>query len=628
MSSYNNYEGIEAAYTPGHVNDIRGRLFFKMAFDGTNPVLRASPDKLATAGFFNNNDPRWEDAATSAQELTEFKQDSAYALGVGFAPVMGPMIPGAPALPAPVQHIANSIQKVKRNSNAVLRRKMLSLFDLVYTFTIGGRPVQAEQVTTAAGLNVVVINAAANLAAVAGVAPGGPRHGANIFNFHPAKLTYRMLHGSTGSSNNEDLVAQIVGTVAGVGDKSVKLKDDGEWKIKNDAGDWEDLRTYMNRQPVCKVVGQQVPGRTADQCNDFTSCVGQENHKNILGANGGTLNVVCFDTVLDNANWKFVGAGADEDALKKIDPAVAFWILKGLCFKGVQDDEGVVTVESTAEWFRKLNANEIVDDNGNRVDVDVLINGLALGVGVRAPATIKARILAVRAEFTKFCELLVAYVNTNDDILNGTKRNNVHGLADSYGLRAAVGVKMDPACKLNGFKSTLNGSLNLMNFRVGSLVRGLNLLPLSMIGGHGSPSLTQHVIRSGDKLPVMERFSGKLRSIYTSLLQRLNNMGKDLNQTTRDSIDKVFKSVQNSENEILKVLQYLNRFAEVAKHDKNLLKKKGDVSFAELEKAYKTYNTRMGKLRDRGVKLVDILRTLLNGTNEIEDNNVNLHMSA
>jgi hypothetical protein len=628
MSSYNNYEGIEAAYTPGHVNDIRGRLFFKMAFDGTNPVLRASPDHATNSGFFNNNDPRWETAGNN--EVAVFKNDSAYDMNN--------------VTEATTQHIVRSIQKVKRNSNAVLRRKMLDLFDQVYTFTsaVAGarRPITAEAVTTAADLTVAAkprgdpgalgaLGRAANLAAVAPALERNARRGGNIFNFHPAKLTYRMLHGSTGSTNNEDLVAEIVGTVAGVGDKSVKLKDDGEWEIKNDAGNWEDLKAYMSRQQpasACKVVGMDSTAANVNSttCNNFSQCVGQDNHKNILGANGGTLNPECFNTVLNHNNWKFVGGG-DPDALKKIDPAVAFWILKGLCFKGVQDDEGVVTVETVPEWFRKLNANELVDDNGNKVDVELPIAGLAERGGA---ATIKARVLGNRAEFTKFCELLVAYVNTNDDILNGTKRSNVHGLADSYGLRAAVGVKMDPACKLNGFKSTLNGSLNLMNFRVGSLVRGLNLLPLSMIGGHGSPNLTQHVIRSGDKLPVMERFSGKLRSIYTSLLQRLNNMGKDLNQTTRDSIDKVFKSVQNSENQILKVLQYLNRFAEVAKHDKDLLKRKGDVSFAELETAYKTYNTRMGKLRDRGVKLVDILRTLLNGTNEIEDNNVNLHMSA
>ena len=616
MSSYNNYEGIEAAYTPNRADDIRGRLFFKMAFDKNDPILRESPDYRNSQGFFDGNDQRWQNRPSD--EVGVFGDDVDAELG-GAIPALA------------VQNIVNGLNKVRQNANAALKAKMLALFDQVYTFTYNaGTPqqrVNAEAANTAANLTVAVqgngrANKANGKARGAGVQPN--RGLRTIFNFHPAKLTYRLLHGSTGSTNNENLVTSIIGTTPGVGDKVVRLKDNGDWEIKNDAGNWEDLRTYMNAQPACKVVGMDGNARTAAQCNNFSNCVGQENHKNILGANGGNLNATCLQTILDGNNWKFVG-GNDEDALKKIDPAVAFWILKGLCFKGVQDDDGVVTVEPVVEWLRKVNGNELVDDNGNKVDTDAQRGNIR--VNGANHTTFKTAIAAAGAPFTKFCELLVNYVNSNDDILNGTKRSNVHNLADSYGLKSAVGVKMDPACKLNGFKNTLNGSLNVLNFRVGSLVRGLNLLPLSMIGGHGSPNLTQHIIRTGDKLPVMERFSGKLRNIYNSLLQRLNNMGKDLNQTTRDAIERVFKSVTNSEDQILKVLQYLNRFAEVAKHDKELLKRKGDVSYAELEKAYKTYGTRMGKLRDRGVKLVDILRTLLNGTDEIE-NNVNLHMNA
>ena len=185
MSSYNNYEGIEAAYTPGHPSDIRGRLFFKMAFDKNNNVLRESPDHRSGQGFFNPNDPRWQDALAAQQELDHFSEDSTFDLRgpAALAPAAGPMLPGAVRV-TPIQHIVNSIQKVKRNSSATLKRKMLDLFNLVYRFTVGGANVTAEQVTTAAGLGVVVRNAPANLAASAGAVPAARNNNSNIFNFH------------------------------------------------------------------------------------------------------------------------------------------------------------------------------------------------------------------------------------------------------------------------------------------------------------------------------------------------------------------------------------------------------------------------------------------------------------
>ena len=54
----------------------------------------------------------------------------------------------------------------------------------------------------------------------------------------------------------------------------------------------------------------------------------------------------------------------------------------------------------------------------------------------------------------------------------------------------------------------------------------------------------------------------------------------------------------------------------------------GEISPGEIDQAYNEFNKRNKKNERRGKNLVDILRTIANGINEISDQNVNLNFQS
>ena len=81
------------------------------------------------------------------------------------------------------------------------------------------------------------------------------------------------------------------------------------------------------------------------------------------------------------------------------------------------------------------------------------------------------------------------------------------------------------------------------------------------------------------------------------------------------------------EDELLKWVEYLERYYEVSTIEGNLTSKR--LSKKDLEDAYQKYEKNLGKLRKRTVNVIDILATLSNATNDAESGSqVNLPSSA
>ena len=120
---------------------------------------------------------------------------------------------------------------------------------------------------------------------------------------------------------------------------------------------------------------------------------------------------------------------------------------------------------------------------------------------------------------------------------------------------------------------------------------------------------------SGRKM-IVPRFSDRLSEIYNHYLARLKSMNKDLSEATKSKVQSVLEHVKEKEDNLLKWVEYLQRYHEIAQLEGDMSHQ--EIGPAELEQAYQKYEKNLIKLRKRSINFIDILSTLSTATNDAE----------
>lgn len=404
-----------------------------------------------------------------------------------------------------------------------------------------------------------------------------------------------------------DIFDGLTGTTGGM-DKNVQYVNN-EWQIMND-GKWENLEKYMNTQDKCEQIGAPK-GSDENACFNLAKDLFSPNgYKNILA---DVDNIGVLNDLADTFNKK-----NSHDKLKKMTPFAVFYALKGLYFRGVQDENGHVTVEHPGEWYNRFKAHGLKDDNGNIVDINRDVRD-TLTEGYKNNGSLKQLL-------TNF----VNYVNSNPDILNGKGTKFVRvNTSDPYGLKPARGQKPDPASVFHDAKVVIGNTALHHQLALDSVLLGA--LPMAyhavQTGGATAAQVRRHFVNFNEKVPHIPLYSEMLKKIYDSLNGKLQALGKKLNNDTSSKINTLFATLENSEKDLLNRMKHLHAYIQEAKADPNKIIQ-GDLSGDEITKAYKEYSKRIKKNERRGKNIIDILRTIANGVDEIQGNKVSLHMQA
>ena len=360
-------------------------------------------------------------------------------------------------------------------------------------------------------------------------------------------------------------------------------------KLEVKVGDkYVSLNEYFSSANNGGLTQAQVDGR-ADIFAD--NWIAQEAECFAAGASmwnedGTVARADCLNAINQKGLWRI---GATDVA--KMHPKSVFDILKSLGFKGVPTSKGV-RCQSYSSWSASLKDSQ-------KKDANVLTNankGL-LFTGNQF----------VNAEFVKN---LVAYMNANPSILNKGDLG-VDSKADKYGVKAATWNKrVDHS--FDDLRYRVNDAYDTVRFRIHGLTGAFPAGFMSFRGGAAPAYLFP--TRSNNRVENLPKFSAQLRSIFDSLERRLKSNNKTLGQTTKDDIEKIFKSLEKHEESAVLLIKQLESYYLTNRGDRG----HAVVSNSAMAKALENFEKNMHKLRKRAINVIDIQTVLNTAVNDAE----------
>ena len=286
----------------------------------------------------------------------------------------------------------------------------------------------------------------------------------------------------------------------------------------------------------------------------------------------------CLAAINNTNLWKTTAA-----EVAKMHPKTVFDILKSLGFKGVPSNKGV-KCQSYESWVSSLKESQKTTDP-NKNDEGLVFNGNQF----------------VNAEFIKN---LVAYINANPAILNKGDLG-VESKSDTYGVKPATWNKrVDHS--FDDLRYNINNAYDTIRFRVHGLAGAFPAGFMTFTGGAVAPAYL-FPTRSNNRVENLPKFSAQLRSIFKSLESRLKANNKTLGQTTKDDIERIFKSLEKHEESAVLLIKQLESYYLTTKGDRG----HAVVSNAAMAKALENFEKNMHKLRKRAINVIDI-QTVLN----------------
>ena len=644
--SGNKYELVNAAYTPLEETATRGALFFKIMFkqDDANLSNRDVTDSIVQ-NFITGTGAGWG-STTKAIAQKEI-EDLVEASNV------------KPLTDAGAKYVVKSIMAARTARDAAtdkatkdLMSRMLELYQRVYkieqndaagtaqTLNVtarGGAPINLVEANTKFGApatgagNVGVTlrgatpaavrasrgfidlsgNGGTNLSAVTSTARAV--QGATPSTWNDDKFFASFLN-STTSTSGEDAYTAIVGSLTGPKyEQTVDRNAKGELVMKTKTGDVE-ITNWSKTREICDnvVVGKEA-GK--DACKTaLQSCLteNKDGKPIILG------KPACMDSIKTTATTL---ASNIKENVKDMDPRAAFRLLKNCGYKGKKVN-GLVRVEPWDEWVKRVKENKLTEDNKTAVTLD---STTASWQGTGKTQLVYVTEWVDDAKVQDFIKSVIGYIDSNKAILN---KGAASGASAGYDVNDPFGRKRprgnDKDGDLSDARVVIEGSLHNMHNHVLRLLGNMPIVTpnaislLGMVGGSAmTTSAPTYVVQphSGRKL-VVPRFSDRLKEIYEHYLSRLKSMNKDLSEATKSKVGSVLDHVKEKEDELMKWVEYLQRYYEVAQLEGNLNTE--EVGEEELRSAYQKYEKNLVKLRKRSINFIDILSTLSTATNDAE----------
>ena len=604
------YEDVRLAYNPKRSDDMRGELLFKVTYQqGVGALnVRGNSDGLYRDFFTGRGG--WENSNHNS-EIKAALQNSYKAL--------------TSMNDAEKKEVVKKMRSLNAGSSDPLVKAAALLFNQVFNVELensSGAKILLKCGDTNLDENLVGAASAPKITVVAGnfdhitthvSAVGKSYHiggtgdvdlsvgstdGETVFRSWNA---VRLLSSGTHGSSGDDLFsALITGTSPSITfENSVRRGSNGELEV-NHSGSWQPVDKV--RQTMCEAVAANT------DCDEILhSCLLADNKD---GSPVGLTTGACLGVLAKSTSGLWKATKAD---VAKMNPKAAFMLLKNLGFKGKKDGN-TIKCEPVDEWLERVDKDEMTDDSGKKVPV---------GDGSTHD---HAKVKGYCAAMKDFLELVVGYVDSNPQILNQGSGHSTGSIAtnDPFGLKRPQGNNKDGS--LSDMRNQAVTGLDHVHVYISGLMAALGQNPLislsggAVVPGYLAPSGTAPLKQK------VQRFSHRLKEVYDHYVERLNGMNKDLSKATKDKVDSVFETLKEKEDELLKWVEYLERYYEVSTIEGDLTSKR--ISKKDLEDAYQKYEKNLGKLRKRTVNVIDILATLSNATNDAESGSVNLPSSA
>lgn len=598
------YDLVRAAYSADK-DDMRGEMLFKATYQQSGRTLTIDPTSELGKNFFTGR-TGWEvPVANAIIEIENAITDGFNALSTT------PLVAAHRDL---VIAAMKELPKANDTSADEHLVRIARLYNTAFEVTVGGTGTKYYSGgNIPAGVQVAVINkdhtdnrkhpAIFNSALKGGaVAPTGAKR----FNYNMERLLSPPTKGLSGDEIYGQLITGSQKIVDFEG--AVRRDEDGELEL-NVNGKFEKVSKL--RRDMCEAVAADGTKGSCQAIAD--SCLTSTNTD---GKPVALTEVKCLDVLAKTSTglWK-----ADKNSVKVMNPRAAFSLLKNLGYKGKKDGN-TIKCEPVDEWLERVKKNELTDDNGKEVKLADVTGGTP------SPHTI-AMIQSYCAAMKPFLELVVGYVDANPAILNQGSGHSTGSIAtnDPFGLKRPQGNNKDGS--LSDMRNQAVTGLDHVHVYVSGLMAALGQNPLislsggAVVPGYLAPSGTAPLKQK------VQRFSHRLNEVYKHYVERLNGMNKDLSQATKTKVESVFETLRGKEDELLKWVEYLERYYEVSTIEGDLTSKR--ISKKDLEDAYQKYEKNLGKLRKRTVNVIDILATLSNATNDAESGSqVNLPSSA
>jgi flagellin-specific chaperone FliS len=406
---------------------------------------------------------------------------------------------------------------------------------------------------------------------------------------------------SATPASTEDVFTAIMASTSG-GPSFVKewrRDDKGVLETKDVNGNWISINDWAKSGNKCTSVGAN------NNCDGYVnSCLAAGPSSERDGKPESLLDANCLaviqSMIATGNGWKVT-----KDEIKKVNPKMAFIILKNLGFKGKKvKGDGLRKVEPVSEWQKRVQANELTDDNDKPVPL--------VPVGTFTVAQIQA--MCKNDNLTKFLDLLVGFIDSNPAILNPGASGKGLSLdpKDEYGLSRPRG---NDKTDFSDIRHTAISSIDALHLHVQGLAGVLGIgRPLMLLSGGGLPG---YLAPAGTHKKVkFERLSQKLKEVYDHYIQRLKAMNKTLSVQTVSKVNDVFNTLKEKEDELLKWVEYIEKYYEIKQMEGNVSAEA--MTQQDLEQAYEKYEKNVKKLRKRSVNLIDIIHTLANATNDAE----------
>ena len=624
------YSDVILAYNPMRSADQRGELLFKVTYEptGSGLVQRTAGSNTIFDNFFGGKGG-WTGAVSETDakaEITAALQESVYSLD---------QLHNSDADSDERKAVFTQMQKLANNTDPLARR-IGELYNKIYTVTFqgstptGGRaptpvvlsatnstdwvPADVNQVGvggTTDRVTVVVNTLITTSPAVAHLeinasGAGGNNHkigsttgAVDISADHDNKTLFNwdivQLLSLPGRTTNDNIFDNIVGTPGIEFERTVRRNSGGELEIEVN-GTWTVLSKV--RTAPCEAVA------ASKNCNEIiTSCLINDNKD---GKPVALQSEQCLDVLQNTGNDLWKATKAD---VKKMNPKAAFMLLKNLGFKGKKNGNTVVC-EQVSDWAERVKTDKLTGDDGKEVKL----------VDQGATHTVVAiQSYCANTNLVAFLELVVGYVDSNPAILNqgsGFASNPSMDAKDPFGIMRPRG-NFKTGSSLDDFRQSATSSLDGVHLHISGIMAALgqNQGGRIMFGGAVVPGYLAPSGTAPLKAKV-SRFSTRLREVYDHYVTRLNAMQKDLSQATKDKVNNVFTNLSLKEDELIKWVEYLERYYEVVQMSGNNTKR--TITESDLKDAYTKYENNLVKLRKRTVNLIDILATLSNATNDSE----------
>ena len=649
--SGNKYELVNAAYTPEDKGATRGGLFFKIIFkqDDANLSTKDLTDSIVK-NYLTGTGAGWGSTTKldARDEIIHLVEASNKALTDAGAKYVVESIMAA-------RNIREDATSDKATKDRMSR--ILELYQRVYNVTqtnatgaslpvnvtnktvgsvtldagktklgpsvsggasddgkVGVMPAKTDDTPaqrTLRGFGNLTPHGGINLSAVSGITNAGKGITPSTWNEDKFYASYL---NSSSSTSGADAYSALIGSVSGPKyTETVNRNAEGKLIMKTKTGDVE-IETWAKTRQVCDNVVVGKDAGKADCASHLMDCLKENKDGKPIILQSHT----CMVRVKNTANDAGVNA---KDSVKDMDPRAAFRFLKNCGFKGKKVD-GLVRVEPWDEWVKRVKENKLTEDDKTAVTLDDAATTFG---GKTNFAYVKEWVGDAKVQ--DFIKLVIGYIDSNKAILNksassGASKSDIN---DPFGRKRPRG--NDKNSDLSDARVVVEGSLHHMHAHMLRLFSGLGGLgPISsgsallgLVGGGNQVggAAPAYVVQphSGRKI-VVPRFSERLQEIYDHYLGRLKGMNKDLSESTKDKVKAVLDEVKSKEDNLLKWVEYLQRYYEVAQIEGDMNEE--TVGPDELKQAYEKYEKNLVKLRKRSINFIDILSTLSTATNDAE----------